>query len=200
MTPVARFLVDFGSKPLPEVVVDALPLSAPGLSEQDIAERVDEAYVRGVDEGRRAAEEEGALRVEEQKLATQRAIEAARAAWADEIGPHISAQIESAFDTLQQQIAAAAERALMPFLARAARDEALRQLRATVEGLLAVNPGISLEISGPEDLLDSVRASLPASVAAASFVVTDKADVQLKAGTSLIETRIAAWIKTCEGT
>jgi hypothetical protein len=200
MTPVAQFLVDFGSKPLPEVVVDVLPLREPGISEQDLAERVDEAYVRGVEEGRRAAEEEIAIRREDQKLATQQAIEAARAAWADEIGPHMAAQIGSAFEALQQQIADAAERVLMPFLAKAARDEALRQLRNTVDGLLANNPGISLEISGPEDLLNYIRASLPASIASASFVVTDTADVQIKAGASLIETRIAAWIKTCEGT
>jgi hypothetical protein len=198
MTPVAQFLVDFGSKPVPEALVDSLPLT--GISEQDLAERVEEAYIRGIEEGRRVAEEEAVLRLEEQKLATQQAIAAARAAWADEIGPHIGAQIGSAFETLHQQIAEAAERALMPFLAKAARDEALRQLRATVDGLLANNPGMSLEFSGPEDLLDSVRANLPASFATASFVVTDTADVQLKAGTSLIETRIAAWIKTCEGT
>lgn len=200
MTPVAQFLVDFGSKPAPEVVTDELlvPL-VPSISEAEIAERVDEAHARGIEDGRRAAEEEAGVRLEEQALATQHEIAAARASWIDETAPQIAAEIGSAIEAMEDRIAAAVERALRPFLAQAARDEALRQLRATIAGLIATSPGITIEVSGPEDLLDAVRASLPASAAAASFVAKDTADIQIRAGTSLIETRIAAWMQTCEG-
>jgi hypothetical protein len=83
-------------------------------------------------------------------------------------------------------------------LAQAVRDQAIGQLRAIVNDLTATNPGITLEISGPEDLLSAMRTNLSSSVANASYVVNEASDVQVKAGASVIETRISAWLQSSE--
>ena len=196
--PVAHFLVDFDSKPPADVIVDAPLLQTPTFGEAYWTDRIDEAYARGIEEGGRAMQAEASIRLDEQKAAMEQRIAAARDAWTQETGPRIAEQIVAAVGDMQDRIADAVERILRPFIAEAARNEALRQLRATIEDLIANNPAITFEISGPSDLLDSVRASLPATTASASFVINEATDVQIKAGSSLIETRIAAWLNNCE--
>ncbi|MEI9899723.1 MAG: hypothetical protein WDN31_05765 [Hyphomicrobium sp.] len=197
--PVARFLTDFGIKDTAGEIADVLPPAVPALADSIWEERIDEAYARGMEEGRGAAEAEATARLDEQKAASEHSVAAARQTWVEETGPHIAAQITTALASMQDRIAEAVERVLRPFLAQAAREEAVRQLRATLQELIGTNPGLTLEISGPEDLLDALRASLAASAAAVSYVVNETTDVQIKAGASLIETRIAAWLKNCEG-
>jgi hypothetical protein len=197
--PAAPFLVDFASTDLASEIAEEMPqqaLAAGG--EIDWAERVEEAYARGIEEGKRSAEAETIALLEEQKAALDQSLAAAREAWCNEQGPQVAEQIETAIRDMEDRIADSAERVLKPFLAQALRDQAIGQLRAIVNDLIAANPGITLEISGPEDLLDGIRTSLSSSVGNASYVVNEACDIQVKAGASVIETRISAWLKSSE--
>lgn len=197
--PVAHFLMDFGIKSLPAEVADDTPVQAQVPGEAYWSERIEEAHARGVEEGRKAAEADALVRLEEQNTAMQQNIEAAREAWVQEAGPRLAALLNGAIAEMENRIAEAVSHVLRPFLAQAVREEAIGRLRATLQDLVGNNPGLSLEISGPEDLIDAIRASLSPAVGAVSFVVGDATDVQVKAGSSLIETRIAAWMKNFEG-
>lgn len=197
--PVAQFLVDFGNKPPPADVTEEVQAEAPGLGDAYWAERVEEAYARGLEEGRTAAEVDAVARLQEQIAAAEEGVAAAREAWTQEAGPHFAAAIGEAVAEMENRLAEAVERVLRPFLARAVRDQAIGQLRAIVQDLVGNNPGLTMEISGPEDLLEAVGACLSPNVATVSFVANNATDVQIKAGSSLIETRIAAWLKDCEG-
>ena len=199
VVPAAPFLVDFASTDLASEVSEEMPhqaLAAGG--EIDWAERVEEAYARGIEEGKRSAEAETIALLEEQKAALDQSLAAAREAWCNENGPQVAEQIGTAIRDMEDRIADSAERVLRPFLAQAIRDQAIDQLRAIVSDLIAANPGITLEISGPEDLINAIRTSLSSSVANASYVVNEACDVQVKAGASVIETRISAWLKSSE--
>ena len=199
VVPAAPFLVDFASTDLASEVAEEMPhqaLAAGG--EIDWAERVEEAYARGIEEGKRSAEAETIALLEEQKAALDQSLAAAREAWCNENGPQVAEQIGTAIRDMEDRIADSAERVLRPFLAQAIRDQAIDQLRAIVSDLIAANPGITLEISGPEDLINAIRTSLSSSVANASYVVNEACDVQVKAGASVIETRISAWLKSSE--
>ncbi len=198
VAPVALFLTDFGKDLTPEVIPDA-PLLHVGLGDSIWSERVDEAYARGLDEARQAAETEVADRLEQQKATLELSLAAAREAWVDEAGPRIAAQIADAVGSMEDSIAGAVERVLRPFLAQAARDNAVSRLRDIIRDLIAGNPTINIEVSGPEDLLATVRASLSQSIPNAIYTVNDTTDIQIKAGASVLETRIAAWLESCEG-
>jgi hypothetical protein len=199
VVPAAPFLVDFSSPELASEVAEEILVepSAAG-AEIDWAERVEEAYTRGIEEGKRSAEAETVVLLEEQKAALDQSLAAAREAWCTEQGPRLAEQIGTAIRDMEGRIAESAERVLRPFLAQAVRDQAIGQLRVIVNELTVTNPGITLEISGPEDLLTAMRTSLPASVANASYVVNEACDVQVKAGASVIETRISAWLQSSE--
>jgi hypothetical protein len=199
VVPAAPFLVDFASTDLTSEVAEEIPQQASAAAgEVDWAERVEEAYARGIEEGKRAAEAETVVLLEEQKAASDQSLAAAREAWCNEQGPRLAEQIGTAIRDMEERIAESAERVLRPFLAQAVRDEAIGQLRAIVNELTTTNPGITLEISGPEDLLGAMRTSLSASIANASYVVNEACDVQVKAGASVIETRISAWLNSSE--
>jgi hypothetical protein len=199
VVPAAPFLVDFGSPELASEVAEEMPLEASAEGgEIDWAERVEEAYTRGIEEGKRSAEAETVVLLEEQKAALDQSLAAAREAWCAEQGPRLVEQIGTAIRDMEGRIAESAERVLRPFLAQAVRDQAIGRLRAIVNDLTATNPGITLEISGPEDLLSAMRTNLSSSVANASYVVNEASDVQVKAGASVIETRISAWLQSSE--
>lgn len=197
LIPAAHFLVDFGSKEAAPAIVDEAPDPAAVAKalEATWAEKADEAYARGCEDGRKAAEMEAHALQEEHKAASVEALAAARQAWCSEEGPKLAAQIKSAVGEMQTVIAESVERVLSPFIAQAARGEAVRQLRAMLEDLIATNSAIALEVSGPQDLLDALRDSLADTSLAVRFNVRDVCDVEIKAGASILETRIAEWVQ-----
>jgi hypothetical protein len=199
VVPAALFLVDFGSNEPAAAIADE-PLRGPAAAGDDGAtERLEEFFARGIEEGRAAAEAQGEVRLEEQKAAFEQGLAVARETWCSEEGARIAGQITAAVRDLEERIAHSAERALRPFVAQAVRDRAVVELRASLQELIAASPGVTLEISGPEDLLEAVRTSLSASVATVSYVASDACDVQVKAGASILETRIETWLKQIEG-
>lgn len=200
LVPAAHFLVDFGSKEAVSKVAEEVPDQAVAIAaEAAWAERVEEAFARGQDEGRKAAEAEANALREEQKTLSEQALADARRDWCEEQGPKLAQQITAAIGELQNIIAESVERVLAPFVGQAVRQEAVRQLRATVEDLIATNRGITLEISGPEDLLEVMRENLSGACVAVSYIASDAADVQIKAGASILETRIAEWLRHVSG-
>ncbi len=200
IVPAAPFLVEFGSEPpaaiAEEMLHGAIPTVEAGGGD---SEQLEEAYARGIEEGKAAAEAEAETRLAEQKAELEQSLAAAREAWCREEGERLVAQLAAAMDQLEERIATAAEQVLRPLLSLAVRDRAVADLRTTLHEMISSNPEIVLEISGPEDLLEAVRASLSGSVAAVSYVTTEGLDVQIKAGGAVIETRIAAWLHEIEG-
>lgn len=199
VVPAALFLVDFGSNDTAAAIADeTLRGAATAAADDGEAERLEEAYSRGVEEGNAAVQAQTGARLEEQKVAFEQSLAALRESWCREEGVRIAEQMKTAIRDMEERIAHSAERVLRPFLARAIRDRAIVELRAILQDLVATSPGVALEIAGPEDLLGAVRASLPASVASVSYVANEACDVQVKAGASILETHIAEWLKHIE--
>jgi flagellar biosynthesis/type III secretory pathway protein FliH len=197
IAPVAHYLTDFGIKDFPAELPQMPPSAIPVLAEAHWAELIEEAHAKGIAEGRKAAEEQAAAQLEQQQAESQQALAAAREAWTAEAGPRISEQIVSAISQMEQRIADAAERVLRPLMVDAVRAEAIRQLRAILQDLIRSSPDLALQVTGPEDLLDAVRAGIPDSVKTVSYVVSTTTDVQIKAGSSLVETSIGTWLANC---
>ena len=200
VVPAAHFLMDFGgSEPVLAVPDEMLAVEEAAIVADVATDPVDEAYVRGVEDGKAAVEAEIAARLEEQKATFERDLVASRESSCLEQGARIAEQLQAAIGDLEGRITDSTERVLRPFLDQAIRVQAIVELRATLLELVGKTPGITLEISGPEDLLAAVRASLPASNATVSYIANEACDVQVKAGASILETRIAAWLDKIEG-
>jgi flagellar biosynthesis/type III secretory pathway protein FliH len=205
VVPAASFLLDFSiGEPMPTMADE--PLSVPFAAAQPTTqdddaekEQLEAAYARGLEEGKAAAEAEAEMRLEEQKASFEQSLAATRELWCREESARLTEQITTAVDELKERIAHSAEHALRPFLAEEVRGRAVSSLHATLQEIVANSPEITLEISGPEDLLEAVRTGLSTSVATVSYVAKQSCDVQVKAGASIIETRIAAWLEQISG-
>ena len=199
VVPAALFLMDFGGRGAALDIADEMLAVDEAAIVADVAtDPVDEAYVRGVEDGKAAVEAEIVARLDEQKERFERDLAASRESSCLEQGARIAEQLQAAIGDMEGRIADSTERVLRPFLDQVIRVQAIVELRATLQELVGKSPGITLEISGPEDLLAAVRASLPASVATVSYNANEACDVQVKAGASILETRIAAWLDQIE--
>jgi hypothetical protein len=200
VVPAALFLMDFGGKePVLNIADEVLAADEPAIVADVATDPVDEAYARGVEDGKAAVEAEIEARLQEQKEMFDRDLAASRDSSCIEQGARIADRLQAAIEDMEGRIADSTERVLRPFLEQAIRAQAVAELCATLKELAGKTPGITLEITGPEDLLAAVRASLPASVATVSYNANEACDVQVKAGASILETRIAAWLDQIEG-
>lgn len=193
--PVAAFLIDFDAKVVvPDVAEETSRFVFGGVGEMQAIDPVEEAYARGIEEGRLASDADAEARIEELKAGMERSLAATRQAWCEEQGPQIALAITSAIREMEDSVAQSVASVLRPFLAQAVREKAIGALRTLLQDLLASTPDVRLEVSGPEDLLAAVRASLPTQ-SAVTYVASEGVDVQVKAGASVIETRIAEWLR-----
>lgn len=220
--PAASFLLDFGNEPIaafgrePVAAFGSEPNAAfgsgkPGTgialkaikTDDGFAERqIETAYARGVEEGKATAQAQFEARLDarlaEQKQAFEKEVVTLRESWRSEEVAQIARQLTAEMSNLQDRIGKTVEHLIKPFLSKAICDRAIGELRSTLEQLVATSPGIELEISGPENLLGGIRATMPGSLSAVSYIANDACDVQVKAGQSLLETRISAWLKQIE--
>lgn len=192
--PIANFLVEFASEP-PPVASPVLAPAEPISDALDWEARLDEAYARGLVEGRQAIEATADARLEEQRASFAAELDAAREAWREEIAA-LSSGLGTALRDNGRQIGDAVAQALQPFLSEAVTKRAVEELCAILTDLTVANLGMQVEVTGPSDTFEAVRQGLPPSLAdALKFTPGEGIEITVKAGASLLETRIGAWLE-----
>jgi hypothetical protein len=183
--PAAPYLTEFGSGTAGRSALAVVG----GRDQPDEAARIAQAHESG--KAAAAAMLEAKLAEECAKLGQQLA--AQREAWTAEQGAKLAVQLAAGLQALEAQVADAAARVLAPFLETRLKQQAIAELRADLEVLLAKDPTISLNITGPEDLLQALREQLAGSTCAVTYTAGDACDVRITADQTLLETRLAAW-------
>jgi hypothetical protein len=156
------------------------------------------AYARGLEEGRAEARAECEARLEEQVLLFENRLCAERQNWVADESERLRDLIASGFVSLEANLAASVARSLKPLLVAEVHRRAVSEFHEALDALLAKGDVASLVISGPQDLLDSVRERLGQKVAAATFVPGD-CELHVVADETVIETRLEAWTKAIAG-
>ena len=156
-TPSASYLADFDTgvdRPALAVVTGR------AFGAHDTATRISDARASGIESGRVAALAAMEARLDEQRAEFARQLAAERQAWTAEQGKVLAERLATGLDALEAQIADAVARLLAPVLEAGLCRQAVTELRADLEVLLAKDAGISLSITGPEDLLQVLREDL----------------------------------------
>lgn len=120
----------------------------------------------------------------------------ARASWSAGEGAALAEALRSAVADLGETIGEAAASALEPLLGDAARAQAVDGLRTAIADLVLAGTGGSIAVTGPDDLLASLRAALDEAgigTDGMSFNEGETAEVVVTADNSRIETRLDAW-------
>ena len=179
------------SRPELHVVEPSLawPESAPV---EDLVERDrrnwQDVYEAGVAVGRAQAQAD----VVDHDLLLQDAVAAARADWLAQESERIALGVERALSHLQGEICTVAARVLSQIADEAMRERALAEFSAHVATLLRDGQAGIVSIHAPADLIAQLEARLRL-FATLEFIAHDSAEVWVRCGASMIETRFDAW-------
>jgi hypothetical protein len=151
---------------------------------------LDDAYRRG----HVAGLAEGDAKLAEERVHGAIRLGEERAKWSDQQAVAIVNGFTAACRELETNIASSVARILQPFLADAVRDKAVAALVQQISALTCNSPVPVFRISGPDDLLDLVKAQLDtARRTGIEYQATDALEIRVVADQTVIETQISAW-------
>jgi hypothetical protein len=188
--PVARFLVEFnrdrtGHVTEPEVEPVARQARAAVVS-------TEEAYARGVRDGKASAKAVADANLIELRQQHTEELANARRVWTKEEGATIERRLEEGVARLEVTIAESVGRILEPILTDSIRRRAIDELVETLKLVLSKDEGVTLHISGPEDLLEMIRSGLDGKTVAVVYAPGEQSDVRVVAGKTFMETCLGA--------
>ena len=194
-TPLSRVLLDFGAarglEPAPQPSLSIVPPCDPA---DDLARQVSEAFARGADEARLAADAEHE-HVLAQALARLREEHAAeRARWARDEADELAQRLEAAAEALETRIGDAVGRVLAPFLTAELRRKSVEALADSIGTILSGASRPPLRIGGPEDLLAALRERLGPGAGAVDWQPNGGVEVTVISDDTIIETEIQGWM------
>ncbi|MBX9592190.1 MAG: hypothetical protein K2X43_23095 [Hyphomonadaceae bacterium] len=190
--PAARYLADFG------VDGDARAQHAGGGPVASDAAKLDEAFANGVESGRTATEAEFEVKLEEQRAEFETRLATERQEWAASTGEELANQVLAAVQEFEGRVAETTARILKPFVAAQLHRQAMAELQASLDVLMTADPGVSLSISGPADVLEALQAHLSGKTTAVTYTASDDCDVRILAGPATLETCLKGWMAKLE--
>ena len=185
--PVAGYLIEFGAKP-----------RAGGTPAEDTAAPIDDAFRRGLAEGKAAARSECEAELERRSEEHAQQLAKERRDWAAETGEKLAGQLIAGLGSVEAKIAGSVAHVLEPFLIAELRRQTIDELVGITRELMSKDPGISMEISGPDDLLQVLRDRLAGEARNVRFSAGEGSDVRVCADQTILETRLGAWMARIE--
>ena len=187
--PAAAYLTEFGG----EASLRRRHGEGSTASAGETSARIDAAHASGFESGKAAVMATLEARLEDQRAAFARQLASERQAWVAEEAEKLGARLSAGLGELEASIAETTARVLEPFLRAELRRQAIAALRADLEVLLTKEPGISVSVAGPEDLLQALRDQLSGRACAATYLPSGEPDVRITAGQTILETQLGAW-------
>jgi hypothetical protein len=200
MAPIsaAKFIAEFGAEdkpkeasyvwPTQKQVFNAAPAGA------RTAPRTDDAYERGLAAGKAVALAEIETKLEAERVYYAQQLELERFTWANREADKLAEMFAAGIQEIETNIANVTARILKPYLAESAHRQAIAELFEALDTLIGKDQGVTLEISGPEDLLQLIREKLRDRNVAALFSPAQDVDVRVVAGQTILETSLGTWM------
>eukprot|EP01037_Dinobryon_pediforme_P007303 gene7303-7374_t len=134
------------------------------------------------------------LSAEEQQELIDEHVQRERQGWIAAESDILHERINASFEEMETRIAAQVARILQPFLQDSMKHLAVTALVQRIEAVGTGENGPVLRISGPQDLLDAMQIRLADRANAFTCHVAATPDVQVIAGSLLMETSLAEWV------
>lgn len=187
VVPLAAYLdrrnASAGSTP---ATVTAAP---PMTREEEIAEARRDSERLGREAAQR--EHEATLAAAQERFEIRLAEE--RQLWARQQGDVLARTLGDGLTRIEAEIAEVTARLLEPFILAEARRKTLVELQETLRDMLADPETATLRIEGPADLLAALREGIGSKDNLVTFQVSDRPDIHVETGNTVIQTRLGAW-------
>lgn len=166
----------------------------PPKPEDSRAEQIEEAYQRGLAEGRAAAQLEHDTKAAEDKIRYGIRMSAERQVWVREQGTVLADRIAEGYRELEHGLAETVSQILEPFLISVLRQRAVSSFTEQLKVLLADRAMPVLRINAPADLIEAIKSKIGNAAVSIEYVTTDNPEIHVIADQTVIETQIQAWI------
>lgn len=153
-----------------------------------------EALIENARQEERAAAEvrlQDALEAQRREFAE--IIKAQRARWVEEESAVLAKGLEKEFSLLEHELGDKIGGVLSSFVAAEFKAQALQETAELLTAIMSDADHPLVRVSGPADLLDSLKASVGSLMAAVEFTTADQPDISIVADDAQIETQISAW-------
>ena len=199
--PAAAKLIEFTRAPVADKakLTAVRPALHTGAAPVEDPEPVALAFLRGRYQGLDDGRVEFEARLKAAEAAFEERLAAERAKWVAEQGAVLGERIAQAFTTLGDELGDSVGAILTPFLDEKLRQKVVEELLRALEKVLKGGRPSVLKMSGPHDLLETIRQALGASSAAIEFETTTDVDVRVVADKTVIETQLEAWLQKISG-
>ena len=194
----AKFITEFGAEGKPKEAPYVWPTQKQvfnaAAATARTAPRIDDAYERGLAAGKAAILADVETRLEAERVYYAQQLELERFTWANREADKLAELFAAGIREIETNVANITARILKPFLAENAHRQAIAELLEALETLIGKNQGMTLEIFGPEDILQLIREKLRDRNVAALFSPGEGVDVRVVAGQTILETSLGAWM------
>jgi hypothetical protein len=201
--PADKYLVEFAvnkavglapangrSKPLEQVVERPPVVDAAQLSEQ--------AFARGVENGKALARLMFDSRLAEEVAKLQAQLACERDRWMQDEAAKFGQAMHAALGAIEQNVASATARILQPFVTKTLQRQAITELQEMLQLLLNRGSDLRVDIFGPQDLVHALVAGLHRKDAVVTCHESSQCDLRGELGQTVLETRLAAWLGKIE--
>ncbi len=196
---VADVLISFSAREPAAVCAEIeATADAAGLDLEDDAEVRERAIAaareEGLAEGAALAASAHAEAIAAERGAAAARLAAERDRWAREEGRILAEKLAQGLADIEARISAHTARILYGFLADRLIERAARELARAIRGILAGADGTIVEVTGPADLVATLREALAEESAAIEFRPDASADVRVVCDETLVESRLSLWL------
>ena len=200
--PARKFIADLGRKAEPKPEDNpawAEPLQLHAVQDKNSPEqRIAAARAQAFEEGRASATEEFKAVFERERELYEKQLALERLAWVNREADQLSEQLTAGLSELETRIADTVSELLKPFLVGAVRRRVIDDLLRAIDTLVTSENGVTLEISGPEDLQQVLREKLEGKNIRLAFISGGGPELRIVAGQTVLETQLAGWMTKVE--
>ena len=195
--PIARYLLELDAGEDAKATPAARPSTGKPSTVSKVA-MVDEAYAKGFENGKAAAEAQIATEIAERDTLHDKELASAREAWARLESGRLAEQLVKGLEALEARLAETTARILKPFLATEMHRRAIADLAESLTALRTQEKTSDISVSGAVDLLEALRVRLEGKLENITYRQSDACDLRVMVGQTVLETRIGAWMARIE--
>jgi hypothetical protein len=206
--PVHKFLEEFeaGDAQLTNIVRSLRKRPEPAEPERVTSARMEEAYARGYEEGRAAAEANANAEVASLQADFEARLERSRTLFSEALADKLISDLREQIADVHASIGDQLVSALLPILRHALTEACVRDLAHGLDDLLSEDEAITVELRGPKELIDRVANRLDETTPPIpdqtgprfKCVVDEASELKVIAKDTIIEARLMNWIRRIE--
>lgn len=163
------------------------------------ASRLSKAEEAGYERGRASLQAEMRQAVLDMKTDADARLRDHREQWVEKEAEKLASDVEAGLAKVRLEMAESLTRMLLPFLAGRLEEAALEEIAVAAGGVINECAGVTVELSGREDLSRDLAGRLEMSADYVKVSPDEKPEVRVKIDSTLLETRLADWLKDIEG-